>query len=311
MTVTTTGAFFASATRYKAVCVRDASGAIMGGRSAKRQVAVAGRIPHSLPASDGSGVGDERGRWRAPEATKAQHDDGRPVHDRLDGVRRRVPLRLLVGGRCDRRRGDVLRRLVVLHHGVVRPAGAKSEPGYGRVRVQPRRRTAARSSACLAAPQQDVARGRHPVPRHPLLQRVHVLGHVARTDVDSIRPGRVAAGLLRFHPLSRLQHLRHPGLGQTPVVASGCGRLAHRLAQHDRVHRLHGLCRGGVRAAENWAIRSTSLLPTGVRWSARSASSWGPCSRSRPGGGRRASRPRKWLRPASELAGIADDAGDG
>ena len=92
-------------------------------------------------------------------------------------------------------------------------------PGRGRDGDGARRRAAARPLPGLAAARQELARGRHAVPRDALLQRDDVLGDHGGALEQPVRQGRLAAGLLRLDPVPRLERVRD----RSPWAASGAG----------------------------------------------------------------------------------------
>ena len=66
-----------------------------------------------------------------------------------------------------------------------------------------------------------------------------------------VRQGGLAAGLLRLDPVPRLERVRDPRPGQGAEVATAGGRVVGGVAQHARVHRLHGVGDRRVRDPED------------------------------------------------------------
>ena len=135
-------------------------------------------------------------------------------------------------------------------------------PGDGCDGDGARRRTAARPLPRLAAARQGVAGRGDAVPRHPVLQRDDVLGHHRGARQQQVRPGGVAAGLLRLGAVPGREPVRDPLPGPAPELAAARGRLVGRLAEHGRVDRLHGVGDRSLRASRGRARRWTCRSPT-------------------------------------------------
>ena len=91
------------------------------------------------------------GAERATAAATPEHGHRSPLHGRVVRLRARVHLRLRVGGGPDGRRRHLLRRLDLLHHGLVLAARPEPEPRRGRYGHGARRPAAARPLFGLAA----------------------------------------------------------------------------------------------------------------------------------------------------------------
>ena len=114
-----------------------------------------------------------------------------------------------VGGLVRRR--HLLRRVDLLHLGVVLPARAGAEPGDDRRRRgHPARAGAACGCWAWLPARPQLAGRRHPVPRHAVLQHQHLRGPDPQRHRRRVRPLRLAPRPVRVGAVPRRQHLRHP-----------------------------------------------------------------------------------------------------